>query len=155
MRNPDPVRQVKRSSSGGFLHAAAADADVPMITERRRKSRSRLPVDDVEESDGAQAEEGPLAGSRVRTGMANVDTRRRSGDTTSRAAAISDRGRRGLTAQHARLNAVEKLLYMLLYALFLVYPITTTLRTPRTHPFTGPDAVFNHFLTPFTPYLIA
>ena len=70
MRKPDPVTQVKRSSSGGFLHAAAmaaADADVPMITERRRKSRPRLPVDDDEESDGAQADEEPLAGLRVRT----------------------------------------------------------------------------------------
>ena len=41
----------------------AADTNVPMITERRRKSRPRLPVDGDEESDGAQAEE-PLAGSR-------------------------------------------------------------------------------------------
>jgi hypothetical protein len=73
MRKPDPVTQVKRSSSGGFLHAAAAaDADILMVTERRRKSRPRLPVDDDEESDGAQADEEPLAGSRVRTGLANL-----------------------------------------------------------------------------------
>ena len=65
---------------GGFFHTAAtaADADVPMIIERWRKSRPRLPVDDDEESGGAQADEVPLAGSRVRTGMANVDTWRRS-----------------------------------------------------------------------------
>jgi hypothetical protein len=98
MRKPDPVMQVKRSSSGGFLHAAAQDADVPMVTERRRKSRPRLPVDDDEESDGAQADEEPLAGSRVRTGMANVDTRRRSAvvvTTTSRRSLIEDdEGRR-------------------------------------------------------------
>ena len=68
-----------------------------MITERRRKSRPRLPVDDEEESDGAQADEEPLAGSRVRTGMANVDTRRRSAvvTTTSRRSLIEDdEGRR-------------------------------------------------------------
>jgi hypothetical protein len=100
MRKLDPVMQVKRSSSGGFLHAAAAaqDVDVPMVTERRRKSRPRLPVDDDEESDGAQADEEPLAGSRVRTGLANVDTRRRSAGvvtTTSRRSLIEDdEGRR-------------------------------------------------------------
>ena len=98
---PDPVTQVKRSSSGGFPHAAvaaAADADVPMVTERRRKSRPRLPVDDDEESDGAQADEEPLAGSRVRTGMANINTRRRSAvvvPITSRRSLIeNDVGRR-------------------------------------------------------------
>ena len=80
MHKPDAVTQVKRSSSGGFLHAAAtaADADIPMIMKRRRKSPPRLPVDDDEESDGSHADEEPLAGSRVLTGMANVDTRRRS-----------------------------------------------------------------------------
>ena len=67
-----------------------------MIAERRRKSRPRLPVDD-DESDGAQADEAPLAGSRVRTGMANVDTRRRSAvvtTTTSLRSLIEDEGRR-------------------------------------------------------------
>ena len=67
MRKPDPVTQVKQSSSGGIrvLHtAAAADADIPMVTKRRRKSRPRLPVDDDEESYGAQADEEPLAESR-------------------------------------------------------------------------------------------
>ncbi|KAN0131857.1 hypothetical protein V8E53_010385 [Lactarius tabidus] len=43
-----------------------------MVTERRRKSRPRLPVDDDEESDGTQADEEPLARSRAR--LANVDT---------------------------------------------------------------------------------
>jgi len=74
--------------------------DVPMVTERRRKSRPRLPVDDDEESDGAQADEEPLAGSRVRggTGLANVDTRRRSAvvvTASSRRSLIEDdEGRR-------------------------------------------------------------
>ena len=79
VRKPDPVTQVKPSSSGSFLHAAAAaeGADIPMDTERQRKSRPRLPVDDDEESAGAQADEEPLAGTRVRTSMANVDTPRR------------------------------------------------------------------------------
>ena len=69
-----------------------------MVTERRRKSRPRLPVDDYEESDGLQADEEPIAGSRVRTGMANIDTRRRSAvvvPITSRRSLIeSDEGRR-------------------------------------------------------------
>jgi hypothetical protein len=51
-----------------------------MVTECQRKSRPlRLPVDDDKESDGAHADEEPLAASRVRTtGLANVDTRRKS-----------------------------------------------------------------------------
>ena len=65
MRKPDPVvpTQLKRTSSGGF----SQDDDIPMVaTERqRRKSRPRLLVDD-DESDGAQADEEPLAGSKVR-----------------------------------------------------------------------------------------
>ena len=64
-----------------------------MATERRRKSRLRLPVDDDEESDGAQADMEPLAGSRVRRGMANVDTPRRSAavvSTISRQSLIED-----------------------------------------------------------------
>ena len=79
MCKPDPVAQVKRSSLESFLHAAAtaADADVLMVMERRRKSRPRLPVDNNEESDG-EADDEPLARSRVRTGPANVDTRRQS-----------------------------------------------------------------------------
>jgi hypothetical protein len=65
---------------------------------RRRKSRPlRLPVDDDKESDGAQADEEPLAGSRAHTdGLANVDTRRRSAVvSTSRQSLVEDdEGRR-------------------------------------------------------------
>jgi hypothetical protein len=59
MRKPDPVpTQMKRASSGG-----SQDDDIPMVTERRRKSRPlRLPTDFDEESDDAQADEDPLAG---------------------------------------------------------------------------------------------
>ena len=45
-----------------------------VVTERRRKSRPRLLVDDDEERDGTQVDEEPLTGSRVRTGLVNVDT---------------------------------------------------------------------------------
>ncbi|KAN0131861.1 hypothetical protein V8E53_010389 [Lactarius tabidus] len=49
-----------------------------MVTERRRKLRPRLPVGEEEVSNGAQLDEEPLAGSRVRTtGLANVDRRRK------------------------------------------------------------------------------
>ena len=70
------------------------DDNIPMVaTERqRRKSRPRLPVDDDEESDGAQADEEPLAGSKVRTGLANVDT----GTTRRRSAVVSSASRRSL-----------------------------------------------------------
>jgi hypothetical protein len=94
MRKPDPVlTQMKRVSSGG-----SQDDDMPMVTERRRKSRPlRLPIDEEEESDGAQADEEPLAGSRARaTGMANVDTRRRSAVVSAlrRSLIEDDEGRR-------------------------------------------------------------
>jgi hypothetical protein len=59
---------MKRASSG-----SSQDDEIPLVTERRRKSHPRLPVDDNEESDGAQADEEPLAGSRVRTGLSNYD----------------------------------------------------------------------------------
>ena len=91
MRKPDPVTQVKRS--GGFLHAAVAtDTDITMVTERRCKSHPWLSVDDDEESYGAQTDEEPLAGLRMRTGLANVDTRRRSAvvTTTSLRSLIED-----------------------------------------------------------------
>jgi hypothetical protein len=46
---PDPVpTQLKRASSG-----TSQDDDIPMVTERRRKSRLQLPVDNDEECDGA------------------------------------------------------------------------------------------------------
>jgi hypothetical protein len=146
MRKPDPVTQAKRSSSGGFLHAAATaapDADVPIVTERaRRKSCPRLPVDDSEESDGSQADEEPLAGSRARTGLANVDTRRRSAvvvTASSRRSLIEDDEADSTTCS---CDFVEKLLYMLLYALFFCYPIMSNT------PLTGPDAVSFLFIYP-------
>ena len=60
------------------------------VTERRRKSRPRLPVDDDEEIDGAQVVEEPLAGSRVRTVLMTVDT----GTTRRRSAVVSSASRR-------------------------------------------------------------
>jgi hypothetical protein len=85
--------QLRRASPGG-----SQDDDIPMVTEIRRKSRPlRLPVDDDEGSDGAQADEEPLAGSRVRTtGLANVDTRRRSAvmSASRRSLIEDDEGRR-------------------------------------------------------------
>jgi hypothetical protein len=67
-----------------------------MVTERRRKSRSRLPVDDDKESDDAQADEEHLTGSRVRLGLG--ERRHAAAECGSdRLAAISDRGRRGPT----------------------------------------------------------
>ena len=93
MRKPDPVAptQVKRMASGGF----SQDGDIPtVVTERRlgRKSQPRLPIDDDEESDGAQADEEPLAGSRVRTCLVNVDT----STTCRRSAVVSSASRRSL-----------------------------------------------------------
>ena len=94
MRKPDPVpttHVMKQTSSGGF----SQDDDIPMaVTERRRKLRPRLPVDDDEESDGAQADEDSLAGSRVRIGTAlvSVDT----GTTRRRSAVVSTASRRSL-----------------------------------------------------------
>ena len=66
-------------------HVVGRFLDIPMVvTERRRKPRPRLPVDDDEESDhDAQADKEPLAGSRVRTGLVNVDT-----STTRRRSAV-------------------------------------------------------------------
>ena len=80
-RKPDPMTVVKRAS------VAADDNDIPTVTERRCNSRPRLPVDDDEESDGAQAR------SRVRTGRANIETRRGGAQSelgSDRLAVISD-----------------------------------------------------------------
>ena len=92
MLKPDPVpttHVVKQSLSGGF----SQDDDMPMVaTERRRKSQPRLPVDDDEESDGAQADEEPLAGSRVRMGLVNIDT----GTTRRQSTVVSSASRRFL-----------------------------------------------------------
>jgi hypothetical protein len=62
------------------------------VTKRRRKSRSRLLAEDSEESDGAQADEEPLAWSGVgTTDLAKVDTRRRNAVvSTSRRSLIED-----------------------------------------------------------------
>ena len=73
-----------------------------VATERRLKSRPQLHVDGDEESVGTQADEEPLAGSRVRTGLAIVDTgttRWRSAVVNSAHvfASISERGRQGLS----------------------------------------------------------
>ncbi|KAH9173076.1 hypothetical protein EDB89DRAFT_1961167 [Lactarius sanguifluus] len=59
------------------------------------RARACLWTDD-EESDGAQADEEPLAGSRVRVGLANVDARRRSAVVTAsrRSLIEDDEGRR-------------------------------------------------------------
>ncbi|KAN0131860.1 hypothetical protein V8E53_010388 [Lactarius tabidus] len=73
----DHPTQVKCASSGGSQ--APTDNNIAIVSERRRKwVRLRLPVDD-KESDIAQSDEESLAGSRVRTtGLANVNTQRRS-----------------------------------------------------------------------------
>ena len=95
MRKPDPVlatHVVKFTSSGGFSqHTRRRYTNV--VTDPSRKSRPRLPVDDDEKSDGAQADEEPLVGSRVRTGLVNVDT----GTTRRRSAVASGASRRSMT----------------------------------------------------------
>jgi len=93
MRKPDPMTVVKRALSGDDNPRPSTHADIPTTTERRRKSLPRLPVEDDEESDGAQADEEPLAGSRGPADLANVDPQRRECGS-DRLAAISDRGRR-------------------------------------------------------------
>jgi hypothetical protein len=99
MRKPDPVpAPMKRVSSQPPLvdNPRSLVDDIPVITERRRKSRPRIPVDTDEESDGAQADDEPLAGSRVRAGLANIDMRRRSAVVSSsrRSLIEDDEGRR-------------------------------------------------------------
>ncbi|KAH9958510.1 hypothetical protein BGW80DRAFT_1184659 [Lactifluus volemus] len=99
MRKPDPLpAPMRRESSQLPLvdNPRSSLEDTPAITERRRKSRPRLPLDDDEESDGAQADDEPLPGSRVRAGLANVDMRRRSSVVSSsrRSLIEDDEGRR-------------------------------------------------------------
>jgi hypothetical protein len=86
MRKPESVTvPVLVKCTSGISH----DDDVPMVAERRRKSRPWLPVDDDKESDGAQADEEPLAGSKA--GMASVYTRQRSAVVSrSRPSSIED-----------------------------------------------------------------
>ncbi|KAI0294664.1 hypothetical protein B0F90DRAFT_1755372 [Multifurca ochricompacta] len=111
MRKPDPgpapiPAPVRRTSSTfqppseDNLNARSSleDSSLPAVTERRRKPRPRLPVDDDEESDGAQADDEPFAGgSRMRGLTSNVDTRRRSAVVSSvsrRSLIEDDEGRR-------------------------------------------------------------
>ena len=70
--------------------------DASAGAERRRKSRPRLPIDDEEDSDGAQADDEPLVETRVRAGLANVDMRRRSAviSASRRSLIEDDEGRR-------------------------------------------------------------
>ena len=100
MRKPDPVpSSVKRISSASQLpqgeNPRSLLEDTTASTERRRKSRPRLPLDD-EESDGAQADDEPLVETRVRAGLANVDMRRRSAvvSASRRSLIEDDEGRR-------------------------------------------------------------
>jgi hypothetical protein len=101
MRKPDPFPSLtKRPSSASQLppgeNPRSSFEDISVGTERRRKSRSRLPVDEEEDSDGAQADDEPLAETRVRTGLANVDIRRRSAiiSASRRSLIEDDEGRR-------------------------------------------------------------
>jgi hypothetical protein len=99
MRKPDPLPALMRrvpSQRPAVDDPCSLLEDTPATTERRRRSRPRLPVDDDEESDGAQADDEPLGGSRVRAGLANVDIRRRSSAVSSsrRSLIEGDEGRR-------------------------------------------------------------
>jgi hypothetical protein len=90
---------MRRTSSASQLlpgeNPRSSFGEAIVITERRRKSRQRLPVND-EESDGAQADDEPIAGTRVRAGLGNLDTRRRSAvvSGTQRSLIEGDDGRR-------------------------------------------------------------
>jgi hypothetical protein len=100
MRKPDPAPPfLKRtlSDSQPLLEENPRPSleDTTTITERRRKSRPRPPVDD-DESDGAQADDEPLAGTSVRAGLSKVDMRRRSAvvSASRRSFIEDDEGRR-------------------------------------------------------------
>jgi hypothetical protein len=100
MRKPDPVpSSANRLSSASPLpqgeNPRSSLEDTTASTERRRKSRPRLPLDD-EESDGAQADDEPLVDTRVRASLANVDIRRRSAvvSASRRSLIEDDEGRR-------------------------------------------------------------
>jgi hypothetical protein len=71
-----------------------------MVTERRGQARPQLPIDEEEAAIAHRRKEEPLAGSRMRTGLANVDTRRQSAvvATSRRSLIEDDEGRR-----HSRL----------------------------------------------------
>lgn len=100
MRKPDSAPLLlKRTHSGSQPllgeNPRPSPEDTTTVTERRRKSRPRPPLDD-DESDGAQADDEPLAGSSVRVGLSNVDMRRRSAVVSSsrRSFIEDDEGRR-------------------------------------------------------------
>jgi hypothetical protein len=100
MRKPDPaLHLLKRKPSGSQPllgeNPRHSLEDTTTVTERRRKSRPRPPVDD-DESDGAQADDEPLAGTSVRAGLSNVDMRRRSAvvSVSRRSFIEDDEGRR-------------------------------------------------------------
>jgi hypothetical protein len=153
MRKPDPVpTQMKRASSGG------SQDDMPMITERRRKSRPlRLPIDDDDESDGAQADEEPLAGSRVRTtSLANVDTgTRRRSVVVSTLKRSFDRRRRGPSTLHARVMASHLTYYyrMLLCALPPLFSSLYRIMTLRYRMKPRPDTALSFYFFYFSSFL--
>jgi len=100
MRKPDSAPLLlKRAHCGSQPllgeNPRPSPEDPITVTERRRKSRPRPPVDD-DESDGAQADDEPLAGTSVRVGLSNFDMRRRSAVVSSsrRSFIEDDEGRR-------------------------------------------------------------
>lgn len=95
MRKPDPAPFLLKRISGSQPLLGETCLEDTTVTERRRKSRPRPPVDD-DESDGAQADDEPLAGTSVRAGLSNVDMRRRSAvvSASRRSFIEGDEGRR-------------------------------------------------------------
>jgi hypothetical protein len=100
MRKPDPALPLlKRTPSGSQPllgeNPRPSLEGTTTVTERRRKSRPRPPVDD-DVSDGAQADDEPLAGTSVRAVLSNVDMRRRSAvvSASRRSFIEDDEGRR-------------------------------------------------------------
>jgi hypothetical protein len=100
MRKPDSAPLLLKRTPSGCQTLLGENprpslGDTTTVTERRRKSRPRPPVDD-DESDGAQADDEPLVGTSVRIGLSNVDMRRRSAVVSSsrRSFIEDDEGRR-------------------------------------------------------------
>lgn len=95
MRKPDPAPPSLKRKPSGSQPLLPSLEDTTTVTERRRKSRPRPPIDD-DESDGAQADDEPLAGTSVRVGLSNVDIRRRSAvvSASRRSFIEDDEGRR-------------------------------------------------------------
>ena len=102
MRKPDLAPPLLKRTPSGSRPSSGENPrtsleDTTTVTERRRKSRPRPPLDDDDdESDGAQADDEPLAGTSVRAGMSNVDMRRRSAvvSASRRSLIEDDEGRR-------------------------------------------------------------